>query len=326
MNTQFETNPGASTTKDNMTGLMKTLREQTQVLEDILTTSRQYIGGFRDFSEKINQQVARGGLPTDIPYNDTTFEKHVNTDREGIFLKSGDETEAIRAVVDTTVRARRDHFKKLWTDFQAKTAQGGPRPQAIDFNAHTAQLVVTKGQGAGSMDEESISVDVRMQTRKEKGKRGDRRKKHEKTRRRDNKGKKHTREHRTGTATTKSQSSSSSGEKQISGKRSGDSTSHSSSSPSTGSSVKSLDTAIKNIEKRKEKAAKQREQIEHTGEALEHASREYATRSKHRAQTLNNNMGAVMPKLQQLLSQSSEGEKHLQEVNLVWGEINTHTP
>ena len=32
-----------------------------------------------------------------------------------------------------------------------------------------------------------------------------------------------------------------------------------------------------------------------------------------------------MPKLQQLLGQSPEGEKHLQEVNLVWGEINTHT-
>ena len=47
--------------------------------------------------------------------------------------------------------------------------------------------------------------------------------------------------------------------------------------------------------------------------------------AKLRAQTLNNNMGAVMPQLQQLLSKSPEGEKHLQEVNLVWGEINTHT-
>ena len=74
INTQFETNPGASTTKDNMTGLMKTLKAHTQVLEDILTTSRQYIGDFRGFSETVNQQVTQGGLPTNIPYNDTSFE------------------------------------------------------------------------------------------------------------------------------------------------------------------------------------------------------------------------------------------------------------
>ena len=36
-------------------------------------------------------------------------------------------------------------------------------------------------------------------------------------------------------------------------------------------------------------------------------------------------MDAVMNKLQQLLSQTPEGERQLQEVNLVWGEINTHT-
>ena len=71
--------------------------------------------------------------------------------------------------------------------------------------------------------------------------------------------------------------------------------------------------------------AKQREQIEHKGETLEDASREYSMHATKRVQTMNSNMDAVMHKLQQLLGQSPEGERQLQEVTLVWGETNTHT-
>ncbi len=74
-------------------------------MEDILTTTRQYIGDLRNFAETINQQVKQGGLPASIPYKDTSYENYVTTNREN-------ETDAIRTIVDTTVRARREHIQK----------------------------------------------------------------------------------------------------------------------------------------------------------------------------------------------------------------------
>ena len=42
--TQYESDPEAAATKENVTGLLKSLKAQTQGLEDILTTTQRYIG------------------------------------------------------------------------------------------------------------------------------------------------------------------------------------------------------------------------------------------------------------------------------------------
>ena len=139
--------------------------KHTQTLEDTLTTTRQYIRDLGDFTETIMQQVAQGGLPANIPFENTSYQESGN--RNQVQTLEENETDTIRTIADTTVKTRRDNFKKLWEDLQTKTAQEGPRPQAIYFNAHTAKLVVSKGQKAEE-ESDSIDDDVQMQAKQEK--------------------------------------------------------------------------------------------------------------------------------------------------------------
>ena len=74
--------------------------------------------------------------------------------------------------------------------------------------------------------------------------------------------------------------------------------------------MKSLKVAIKDIEKRVDQTAKHREDLKVTGEALAEAAREHAANATHRAQSISDNLGVILPKLQQLLAHSGEGSKH----------------